>query len=70
MVDTVNAFLGKEIDPTKFGLSILKNERDFNARAGFTKHDDRLPEFFYTEKLPPHDVVFDVPDDELDKVHN
>ncbi|MFW9788716.1 MAG: aldehyde ferredoxin oxidoreductase C-terminal domain-containing protein [Candidatus Thorarchaeota archaeon] len=68
MVDTINGFLGKEIDPVEFGLSILKNERDFNKRAGFTKNDDRLAEFFYTEKLPPHDVTFDVPDSELDEV--
>ena len=69
MEDTVNGFIGKDLDVQKFGLSILKNEREFNKKAGFTKEDDRLPEFFYTEKLPPHDVVFDVSDDELDKVY-
>ncbi|MHA1964690.1 MAG: aldehyde ferredoxin oxidoreductase C-terminal domain-containing protein [Candidatus Thorarchaeota archaeon] len=69
MQDSVNGFLGKDLDVSKFGLSILKNERDFNKRAGFTKNDDRLPEFFYTEKLPPHDVTFDVTDDELDAVY-
>jgi aldehyde:ferredoxin oxidoreductase len=45
-------------------------ERDFNARAGFTPADDRLPEFFKLEKLAPHDCVFDVPDEELDTVFN
>lgn len=68
MEDTVNGFLGKDLDVTEFGLSVLKNERDFNKRAGFTKNDDRLAEFFYTEPLPPHNVTFDVTDDELDKV--
>ena len=43
---------------------------DFNAAAGFTSADDRLPYFFKTEKLSPHDTVFDVPDEELDTVFN
>ena len=52
----------------KLGREILLRERDFNARAGFTAADDRLPDFFKTEKLTPHDATFDVPDEELDKV--
>jgi aldehyde:ferredoxin oxidoreductase len=68
MVDSVNGFLGKDIDVTEFGLNILKNEREFNKRAGFTAKDDRLPEFFKTESLPPHNVTFDVSDEELDAV--
>jgi aldehyde:ferredoxin oxidoreductase len=43
-------------------------ETDFNTRAGFGRADDRLPEFFRTEKLPPHNEVFDVPDEHLDSV--
>ncbi len=68
MTDTVNAFLGTEIDIGEYGMAILKNERDFNKRAGFTEKDDRLPEFFKTEALPPHNVTFDVTDEELDEV--
>jgi len=68
MKETVNSFLDKELDPTEYGLDILRNERDFNLKAGFTNKDDRLPEFFYTESLPPHNVVFEVSDEELDKV--
>jgi aldehyde:ferredoxin oxidoreductase len=52
------------------GKQVLKTERDFNTRAGFTKEHDRLPRFFSTEKLAPHNVVFTVPDEELDKVFN
>jgi aldehyde:ferredoxin oxidoreductase len=40
--------------------------REFNRRAGFTKADDRLPEFFYKEPLPPHNTVFSIDDDVLD----
>ena len=56
-------------DVTALGQQVLKVERAFNAAAGFTKADDRLPEFMKLEKLPPHDTVWDVPDEELDKVH-
>ncbi|MFW9986310.1 MAG: aldehyde ferredoxin oxidoreductase C-terminal domain-containing protein, partial [Candidatus Odinarchaeota archaeon] len=43
MVDSVDGFLGTEIDITEYGMAILKNELDFNKRAGFTNKDDRLP---------------------------
>ncbi len=73
MIDTVNAMLGTGYtsdDIVQYGLKILKVERRFNAQAGFTKADDRLPEFMKLEKLPPHNAVWDVPDEELDKVHS
>jgi len=69
MMDTVNGFLGKDIDAGAYGTNILKQERSFNMKAGFTEKDDRLAEFFYNEPLPPHNVVFDVSDEELDKVY-
>ncbi len=68
MKDTFDGFIGHEYDVTEYGLKVLKNEREFNRNAGFTKEDDRLPEFFHTEPLPPHNVTFDVSDEELDKV--
>lgn len=71
LIDLLNACYGLSLtgdDVVALGKSILENERDFNARAGFTAEDDRLPRYFSREKLPPHDVTFDVPDSELDKV--
>jgi len=47
---------------------VLRAEREFNRRAGFTEAHDRLPEAFSREPLPPHNTVFDVPDAELDAV--
>ncbi|MFX0090141.1 MAG: aldehyde ferredoxin oxidoreductase C-terminal domain-containing protein [Candidatus Hodarchaeota archaeon] len=68
--ESLAGFLGVEKhEIVAEGMDILKTEREFNQKAGFTNLDDRLPEFFYEEKLPPHNVVFDVPDDELDSVH-
>lgn len=52
----------------KLGRETLILERKFNLGAGFGKDDDRLPEWMTREKLPPHKAVFDVPDEELDKV--
>jgi len=52
------------------GKEVLRAERDFNRRAGFSSADDRLPEFFRTVPLPPGQGVFDVPDSELDTVHD
>jgi aldehyde:ferredoxin oxidoreductase len=50
------------------GRETLKLEREFNVRAGFTQANDRLPEWMTREPLPPHNTVFDVPDEELDKI--
>jgi aldehyde:ferredoxin oxidoreductase len=73
LIDMINAFSGLNLtadDVTELGKSVLKNERDFNAAAGFTAKHDRLPDFFKKERLAPHDVVFDVTDEDLDKVYN
>jgi aldehyde:ferredoxin oxidoreductase len=73
LVDLINAFTGKSFtaqDLTEQGKAILKTERDFNTRAGFTSKDDRLPDYFKKEALPPHDVTFQVSDEELDQVYN
>jgi aldehyde:ferredoxin oxidoreductase len=50
------------------GKETLRLEREFNRRAGFTSAHDRLPEWMTREALPPFDVVFDVPTDELDGI--
>src|SRR5580765_1443164 len=39
------------------GRDALRMEYEFNRRAGFTEKDDELPEFFYTEPLPPTNHV-------------
>ena len=46
-------------------MEVLKTELDFNKRAGFTELEDKLPEFFYNESLPPTNEVFDVPEKEI-----
>ena len=73
MLDMLGAFTGQELtgdDVVALGKKILDYERDFNSRAGFTAKDDRLPGFFKTESLSPHNVTFEVKDEDLDQVFN
>ncbi|OGO26902.1 MAG: hypothetical protein A2W33_04710 [Chloroflexi bacterium RBG_16_52_11] len=50
------------------GQETIELEREFNRRAGFTAVDDRLPDWMTHEPLPPHNSVFDVPDQDLDRI--
>jgi aldehyde:ferredoxin oxidoreductase len=73
VVDECNGMLGTNWtmdDVGRIGGEILKMERAFNEAAGFTKLDDRLPEFMKYEKLPPHNTVWDVSDEILDSVYD
>ena len=58
--------LGPDDFPQGLGVRVLKAEREFNRKAGFTKQDDRLPKFFYEEPLPPHNTVFAINDEAID----
>ena len=57
----INSFYGLNLTARRvvaLGKTILKTERDFNAKAGFTKEHDRLPRFFKTEPVAPHNITF------------
>jgi aldehyde:ferredoxin oxidoreductase len=72
VVEEVNGVLGTNYsvdDVNKLGADILRKEKAFNEAAGFTNAHDRLPEFMKYEPLPPHNTVYDVPDDALDDVY-
>lgn len=73
MVDTINGMYGLSMtgdDVVELGKKILKMEREFNEKAGFTKAHDRLPKYFSREPIAPHNVTFDVSEEELDSVYN
>ncbi|WP_045218114.1 aldehyde ferredoxin oxidoreductase family protein [Desulfonatronum thioautotrophicum] len=73
MVETINGMYGLSMtgdDVVALGQKILKMEQEFNKKAGFGPEHDRLPRYFSREPLTPHNVVFDVPSEELDKVYN
>ncbi len=72
IVDMINARFGINLtgdDVTALGKTILKTERAFNQKAGFTAAHDRLPEFF-SEPVPPHNAVWDFSDEEIDAFWN
>jgi aldehyde:ferredoxin oxidoreductase len=71
VVEMLNAIDGEQHPDNhirNLGKAVLVMERAFNRSAGFTSADDRLPDFFKTEPLPPFDVVFDVDPEELDQL--
>jgi aldehyde:ferredoxin oxidoreductase len=73
LIDMINARFGINLtgdDVTNLGKHILKTERQFNIEAGFTKEHDRLPEFFKTEPVAPHNAVWDFTDAEIDEFWN
>jgi len=72
LVEMVNSKYGinRTLDEyEKLGKDILKTEHSFNNGAGFTKVHDRLPEFM-SELLPPHNVGWDMSNEELDEFWN
>lgn len=70
VIDMLNAQYGLSLtadDVTELGKFVLKTELAFNKAAGFSKEDDRLPEFFQ-EECPPHNTTWDFTDAEVDQV--
>jgi aldehyde:ferredoxin oxidoreductase len=68
LLDMMSAKFGDEWTPERlFGLGVqtIALEKKFNKGAGFTDKDNRLPDFFYQEMLPPHNTIFDFTDEEL-----
>jgi aldehyde:ferredoxin oxidoreductase len=72
VMDMINAKYGLSMtidDGRAMGRKTLTTEHEFNAAAGFTNKDDRLPEFF-EEPVPPHNAVWDFTDEEIDTFWN
>jgi aldehyde:ferredoxin oxidoreductase len=60
LTGAINAAHGTSLTKDFFealGRQTLKLEHEFNRLAGFTARDDELPEFFYSEALPPTNHV-------------
>lgn len=73
MLDLINSMYGLNMtgdDVVELGKKVLTMEREFNRKAGFNAAHDRLPHYFKREELAPHNVTFDVTDEELDQVFN
>ncbi len=73
LIDMINARFGLSLtgdDVVNLGKYILKTEHEFNIKAGFNNAHDRLPEFFTTDPVPPHNLVWDFSDAEIDEFWN
>ncbi|MBW1721387.1 MAG: aldehyde ferredoxin oxidoreductase [Deltaproteobacteria bacterium] len=57
-----------ENEVKEIGRKALWREKEFNTRAGFGPGQDRLPDFMKWEPLSPSGEVFDVDDEDLDRV--
>jgi aldehyde:ferredoxin oxidoreductase len=68
IVNLINAIFGTNYGPdylTGLGKEIIKLERTFNVAAGIVQ--DYMPEFMRYEKLEPHGLVSDIPQDDYDQ---
>lgn len=73
VVDMLNSLYGWSMtadDVMGIGKQTLKTERAFNQAAGLGVESDRLPEFCLTEPVAPHNVTFQVTDQDLDSLFN
>ena len=50
------------------GKECIQLELEFNKKAGFTKADDRLPEWMVDEAIPQRNTTFDVSTEEMDQI--
>jgi len=69
--ELINSIYGSDVEGNylqELGKITLRLEREFNRRAGFSPQDDRLPEWMTREPLPPHNVVFDVSNEDIDSL--
>ncbi|MEJ2110051.1 MAG: aldehyde ferredoxin oxidoreductase C-terminal domain-containing protein [Acidobacteriota bacterium] len=72
LIGCVSAVTGESMGENylmELGGSVLEIERRFNKAAGLTAKDDRLPKFFSEESHAPGAPVFDVSEEEIDRVH-
>jgi aldehyde:ferredoxin oxidoreductase len=68
-VKAAAAITGRELPENYLigmGDQIVRMERDFNRRAGFTEKDDRPPAFIAEESVLPSGNRYDVPEADLD----
>jgi aldehyde:ferredoxin oxidoreductase len=69
--DLINARYGTtltEADIPLIGVEAIRNELEFNRKAGIELTGIRMPDFVGKEALPPSNSVFDVPQKEIDTI--
>lgn len=67
LADAMTGLYGEEFDVEKvlnIGVETLKMEFEFNEKAGLTKEDDKLPDFFYNEVATSCGMKYEVSEEE------
>ncbi len=73
LIKIYSSIHGTQVTPEMFmglGVKTLMLEKAFNKAAGFTKDDDKMPDFLMNEKSPFTGATFDFSPDELQSVHD
>lgn len=71
LAELVTAYTGEQFtgdDIVKISNDTLKIEHAFNRAAGFSKANEKLPDYFYEEENEASKTVFDVPHEDLQKI--
>jgi len=71
IVALLNSLYGLELKPeyiSEIGKSTILLEMKYNQTAGIREKDNRIPDFFKEEKLPPFNLTWDISDEELDGI--
>lgn len=68
MISTLYGIEYSQSDFVELGKEMLRQEREFNRRAGISDASDGVPEWMRKEPLPPHNEVYDVPQEEIDEL--
>jgi len=71
IVALLNSLYGSELKPeyvSEIGKSTILLEMKYNQTAGIREKDNRIPDFFKEEKLPPFNLTWDISDEELDGI--
>ncbi|MHA1280870.1 MAG: aldehyde ferredoxin oxidoreductase C-terminal domain-containing protein [Promethearchaeota archaeon] len=66
--DAINALLGTNLsrnDVINISKNMLRNELEFNEKAGITNDDNDVPEFFRNEPCPPTNLTYTFPKEDL-----
>jgi len=71
IVALLNSLYGLELEPeyiNEIGKSTILLEMKYNQTAGIREKDNRIPDFFKEERLPPFNLTWDISDEELDGI--
>lgn len=68
LIGPLTGKMPSEEEVRRIAQDALWKERTFNLRAGLGPSLDRLPDFMGKNPLPPHNSVFDVEHEDLDRV--